>query len=268
MIRQKAEMTVNHCVGGPYYRMDVACPDIAADAEPGQFVMIRTDGGEGAFLARPFSIHRCHKEHGITLLYKVVGKGTREMAALQAGGFLYVVGPLGKGFETGSGLGRTAMVGGGVGVAPLVFLAERLAEAGVGMENNTVYLGGATETDILCRDRFAETGMAVRVATEDGSDGEKGLVTDVLINDLAGNASAPDMVFACGPLGMIAALDRIARQYGIPCQISFETMMACGIGACLGCAVPVNKGSMPYLHACKDGPVFDSRMIDWKSLQK
>ncbi|MDY6905359.1 MAG: dihydroorotate dehydrogenase electron transfer subunit [Thermodesulfobacteriota bacterium] len=266
MIQQKAAVTYNQALGGPYFCMGIACPEIAGDAVPGQFVMVRVEGGADAFLPRPFSIHRCIKSNGIELLYKVVGAGTRQMASLEAGGVLQVVGPLGKGFAFGDNMQRAILVGGGVGVAPLVFLAEAMANTGMPMAKGAAFLGGATQTDILCRDVLAKTGMPVMVATEDGSEGERGMVTDILENTLDKGGQPPDMVFACGPLGMIAALDRITQHRGILCQVSFETMMACGIGACLGCAVPVKQDATPYLHACKDGPVFDSRMIDWGNL--
>lgn len=244
-----------------YYQMVLDCPEMCAKAEPGQFVMLRLTDTPSLLLPRPFSI--CGLSGGtpggttgVTLLYKVVGAGTKKMAALSPGDTVSLVGPLGQGFSADLASGRIFLVAGGIGVAPMVFLAQKIA----GQKCDcTVFLGGAGSADLLCRDFFAELDIPVQVATEDGSAGTKGLVTDILAAAIA--TKKPDAIFTCGPNGMTKAVMALAEKYQIPCQVSIETMMSCGIGACLGCAVPSNEAAGTYLHACKDGPVFDAKKI-------
>jgi dihydroorotate dehydrogenase electron transfer subunit len=226
-------------------------------AEPGQFVMVKVSDGIDPLLRRPFSIHRVPgAESGeFEILFRAVGSGTRLLARAHLGDRLAVLAPLGRGFRV-SGR-RPLLVGGGIGVAPLLFLAERFLERGA---RPKLLLGGRRDRDILCHDDFACLAVPFALATEDGSLGEPGLVTRLLEKELARNGGA-DAVFACGPTPMLAAIAGICARAGVPCQLSMEAHMACGVGACLGCVV---KGaSVAYLRVCKEGPVFDAEELSW-----
>jgi len=224
--------------------------------------MVRVPGGTVPFLRRPFSVHRPLSEGGevvgFELLYKVVGRGTQVMSEMKAGDVLDVVGPLGKGFSWAEGLHHAFLVAGGVGVASLYYLAQRLSEAGsVAM---TIFLGGCSAADILCEKEFRAMGARICITTEDCSVGEMGLVTPVVGKAMESDRK-PDMVFACGPQPMLKALGEIAAAYCVPCQLSLESAMACGFGVCLGCAVKKRGGLKGFYHVCKDGPVFDSKAV-------
>jgi dihydroorotate dehydrogenase electron transfer subunit len=222
-------------------------------AEPGQFAMVRgAEWGDAPLLPRPMS----YLSGGTTpsILIKVIGDGTARMARAQPGEAFMLLGPLGKAWRAPTPGRRPVLVGGGVGVAPLLFLARQLAETSA--LPISVY-GGRTERDLPLDDDLAEL-SEMHVTTEDGSRGTPGRVTDLLTTLLA-----PDMeVYTCGPHGMMAAVAQICAGRDIPCEAALETPMACGYGVCLGCPVPTTDGS--YLYACVDGPCVDARRIDWR----
>ena len=246
------------------YHMGLTCPEGFERARPGQFVMVRLTRGLAPLLRRPFSIHRKTEKGGriagIELLYKVVGEGTRMMADICAGDRVDVVGPLGSGFQVGPEVKRVALAAGGMGVAPLVFLAETLAAQGLAPENVSVFLGAGSQDDLLCTDRFRALGMGVHLTTDDGSAGQQCLVTQPL--ERAIQSLPPDLVCACGPMAMLACVAGLAQRFAVPAQVSIEALMACGLGACLGCAVPRPSSGAGFLHACLDGPVFDAQQLD------
>lgn len=260
---QKKVQILHHIEVGPgYFKMGLAFPDLARMALPGQFVMVRLPERHIPLLRRPFSVHNClfkgDEVSGFELLYKVVGQGTRAMSGLKAGEFLDVLGPLGNGFTYPKGIGRVILVAGGVGVACLWYLALFLKEhKGV---KCTVFLGGRSATDILCREEFNSIGAKSCITTEDGSLGEKGVITSLVQKTIEVDKK-PDMIYTCGPMAMLKAVTDIASTHSVQCQVSLETAMACGFGVCLGCAVQKADGSGDYLHACMDGPVFDSSAV-------
>ncbi len=262
MLQQKVPIVDNRPVGPDCFRMTLASPEMAATAEPGQFVMLRLVDEPALLLPRPFSIFSVSKDRaGLELLYKMVGAGTRKMTGLKAGDTVSLVGPLGRGFTCNPTHHRVFLVAGGLGIAPLGFLARHLTDAASPHKPDcTLFFGGACQRDLICRDIFTDLNIPVRVTTEDGSEGTAGLVTDLLIPAL--EQAPPQAIFACGPPAMTKAVISLAQTHRIPCQVSIETMMSCGIGACLGCAV--RSASLPgtYLHACKDGPVFSAETID------
>lgn len=220
---------------------------------PGQFVEVRVDASPSTFLRRPISIHFVDRSRNeLHLLVAVVGDGTRRLAALHAGDTLNVVMPLGNGFSSVAS-GRVLLVGGGVGVAPLLYQGSVLREAGV---NVTFLLGARTGRDLLLLDAFRRYGR-VFVTTEDGSEGERGFVTQhsVLQTDRF------DLIQTCGPTPMMRAVAHYARQADIPCEVSLENMMACGLGACLCCVEKTVDGN---LCVCKDGPVFNINRLLWQ----
>jgi dihydroorotate dehydrogenase electron transfer subunit len=215
-------------------------------------------------LPRPFSIHRLIKKDGVAsgieLLYKVVGKGTRALSLKQPGDYLDLTGPLGRGFTIPGKAGKIKIVAGGIGVAPMIFLVEYLKAQMRDPADIQVFLGGRSKADLLCLQEFSTLGVPVHATTDDGSSGDHCLVTDPL--DAAMAESKPDIIYACGPLEMLACIAGISDKHGVSCQVSIETMMACGMGACLGCAVARRNHADTYLHACMNGPVFDTQSIE------
>ncbi len=263
-----ADVVWNRPIGPSHYRIGLACGPEMVMAVPGQFVMVKLLGGSSILLRRPFSICKPIEENGaltgIELIYKVVGKGTRAMAALKPGAQVKLLGPLGNGFKFSPKAENHLLVAGGIGVAPLLFLAWSMAKNGVSGHHCQVYIGGQTEEELFCRDEFTELGYRCRVSTDDGSAGDQCLITDPVTEAVVD--TRPDMIYACGPLPMIACLMGIAEKEQLACQVALETVMACGMGVCLGCAIKPKKASKSYLHACTDGPVFDAAEIDLDAL--
>lgn len=264
MIQERARVLWNTIECSGYYRMGLTCHPDYARAKPGQFVMVRVTDRLNPLLRRPFSIHRLIRTgqgtvEGLEILYKVVGTGTERLSMCQKGDGLSLLGPLGRYFALPEKPGHVFIVAGGVGVAPMFFLTETLKKKGFDISSCVVFIGGRSKDDLLCMNDFFAMGVQTVTTTDDGTAGEKDVVTAPLersIKDLR-----PDMIYACGPLPMLRATSRMAQQYGVPCQISIETMMGCGMGACLGCAVAPADGSEKYLHACLDGPVFNASDI-------
>ncbi len=265
MKQLKAKILSNKKVGAGFYKMELASIYLAKVSRPGQFVEIRCSGGIDPLLRRPLGVHRI-RPRGIDLLYEVVGKGTAAFAEKRGGDELDLIGPLGNGFDLNLASDTNILVAGGIGVAPLTALAESLAAK----EGKKVYvlIGAGTRTHIMCAAEFRSIGCDVRLSTDDGSRGYKGRVTGPLVKLLEKcklETYLPTFrratVYACGPVGMLKAVSRIALERGIPCQVSLEEHMACGIGACLGCPVKMKAGS--YKMVCKDGPVFNAEELAW-----
>lgn len=259
MIHEKVQVLWNKKAGNPYYRIGLKCHKEYSTAQPGQFVMLRLINQMVPFLRRPFSIHnrimKGGRTQGIELLYKVVGKGTEKLSLCKKGDFVDIIGPLGKGFVIPDNYHRIFIVAGGIGVAPLFFLASFLMEKNIDLSACRVFLGAKSKDDLLCKDKLSDLGITVHICTDDGSEGDKCLVTDSLKTAICKNR--PDVIYACGPLEMLKSVAKIAKKHIVPCQISIETIMACGIGACLGCAVERFDNTGKYLHVCLDGPVFN-----------
>lgn len=221
---------------------------------PGQFVEVRVDSSPSTFLRRPISVHFFDRERNeLWLLVAAIGEGTRALARLHVGDILNCVLPLGNTFTPASNPGeRILLVGGGVGVAPLLYFGKQLKEAGA---EPVFLLGARTASDLLQLSAFELYGR-VCVTTEDGSAGEKGFVTNhsVLVSEHF------DRISTCGPKPMMIAIAKFAHQASIPCEASLENMMACGVGACLCCVEKTVEGN---LCVCKDGPVFDTNRLLW-----
>ncbi len=247
-----------------HYRMTLACHPSYQEAVPGQFVMLHVSGRDAPLLPRPFSIHRFLGLSGgkaaVQVLYRVVGPGTRKMARTRGGERVQMVGPLGKGFTLAGAGSRPMLVAGGIGVAPMVFLVQAMLEKGMNPRDCRVFLGARDREELLCRDELIDAGVILQVTTDDGSDGEHCPVTHPF--QTAARTDPPDRIYACGPEAMLRCVDQAARVLKTPCQVSIETLMACGIGACLGCAVK-GKAKGRYLHVCSEGPVFDTELLDW-----
>ena len=229
-------------------------------AEPGQFLHVRCAGDNYPLLRRPLSIHRLRGSSQLEIFYQVVGRGTAILSGRKAGESLDVIGPLGNHFRIEKEVERQVLVAGGMGVAPLVFLADRMRGR---RGTRHAFLGAKTRDLLLEEERIASLGFEMHLATEDGSAGFRGLVSEALAEWL-GEREERTALYACGPFAMLAAVARLAGQRGIPCQVSLENFMGCGVGACRGCAVEV-KGDKPhYLRVCRDGPVFLAGQIVWE----
>ena len=253
-----------------YWRIRLTAPPEFADAQPGQFVMVRVNDGIDPLLRRPLAIFDLGRETGengsawFEMLYKVVGKGTAMLSTLHETDLVDILGPLGTGFDLGDDNEEKLLVGGGIGLAPLYLLATELVKRKSPVR---LFAGGRTCDDILCITEFKRLGVECYTATEDGSLGTQGFVTVALNNHLdalKGKAT----LYACGPDGMLRAVAKIAADRQLPCQVSLEGYMACGVGACLGCVTP-GKDHTPktpdYRCVCTEGPVFDSSELKWEA---
>lgn len=247
-------------LGEDLFRLRLSAPDIAAAAKPGQFVMLKVRHGSDPLLARPFSIHGV--EGGdLLILYRVVGRGTRILSLTKPGKKLALWGPLGTGFDLE--VENPILVAGGMGIAPLPFVAEALVKQG---KNPAFILGMLTANGYealidAIQNRLKLSDVTISWATEDGSLGMHGLVTYLLPDALNAPGSS---IMTCGPMPMLKAVAKQASEHSTPCQVSLEAPMACGIGVCLGCAVPEAGGG--YLRACQEGPVLGAGRVDWERL--
>ena len=225
---------------------------LAQAAQPGQFAHIYA---AGKTLRRPVSVCEIDRAAAtLRFVFQIRGEGTARLAALNPGDTMDILAPLGRGFSIADTGCKAVFVGGGIGVPPL------LEAAGSFGADATVIAGFRSKDAIILKEDFERNGNRVIIATDDGSFGHHGLVTDCLA-DLD-----CDVIFACGPTPMLKAVSKIARQRNVPCQISLEERMACGVGACLGCAVRLRRqtGEVYFGDVCKDGPVFDCRSVVWE----
>jgi dihydroorotate dehydrogenase electron transfer subunit len=264
-LRIDAEVIANRAEGGASRRLVLAVPGWPG-AEPGAFVML-SPGARGAaerfdpLLPRPMAVYRCAPRadgaSAVEILYKVTGRGTQLLAETAPGRCVRLVGPLGAPFALPAPGARAILVGGGTGIASLYELAARARERGPVV----VLLGARTAADLMGVEDFAALGVALRIATEDGSRGQRGVVTQLLEAALADPPELPTRVYACGPTPMMRRAAAIAAARQRACQVSLENHMACGFGICLGCAVPRADGSIALV--CRDGPVFEAGGVGW-----
>ena len=280
MVNEKCKVLAHDDWGSGYRYLRLAAPQIVADAQPGQFVHVKVPGLEISALRRPFSIFNA--EDGVLeLLYKTVGRGTAAMNAIAVGEEVEVMGPLGHGFPDRCE-GVPLLVGGGFGVAPLYFLARKLlgeAESlplqdkdvlqssnGGGRDSSApmiaLFVGGRTKNDLLCLDRFEKLGVKIFTATNDGSAGVQGLVTDPLDDELIKlrEAGKDFEIFACGPDPMLKAVALRATGTGSKGWISMDRHMVCGVGACYACIQKTVRGNS---RCCIEGPVFEAKDLVW-----
>jgi len=270
-LHQLAEVASQRALGEDAYLLRLALPAFPPPA-PGQFVMLRlTENGE-PLLGRAMAIYRTGRRGRratIDIVYRRVGRGTALLAEAAPGCKLWVLGPLGGTFTLPGKGARPVILGGGTGIASLYLLGQVLRRRG--FADLDVLIGARRKTQILCRKDFRELGARVRVATDDGSAGFGGTVTDLLAT-LVKKEGSFDMAYVCGPTPMMEAAWRVCEGAGIACQVSLEGPMACGFGVCLGCAVPsrVDDPAAPVRAPrdrmklmCMDGPVFDAATLAW-----
>lgn len=250
-----------------HYLMALAVSRAFRDSRPGQFVMLRPGGRGVPFLGRPLGIYSL-ADHGdgarIEILYRAAGRGTQVISTLCEGDRIEILGPLGNRFELPPGTDTAVLVAGGIGIAPLVFLAEQLSCRTVGVRV-VLYIGARDAATLLGVDRVKVCGAEVRLSTDDGSAGYRGPVTELFRQDLGSYEAAKTSVFVCGPGPMLKRMSEIVADHPISCQVLMEERMACGMGACLGCSIEVRTPKGPeYRQVCTDGPVFDLREIVWR----
>lgn len=245
------------CDGAELYKMTIEAPEIAKTAKCGQIVHI--DCCEGTTLRRPISICETDGDN-VILCYEVRGKGTDWMSRRTAGEFVSLLGPLGNGFTYKAGE-RAILVGGGIGIYPLLSIGKKC-------DNARALFGFRNTSLINSLDMFEERGIKTAVITNDGSNGRKGFVTELLKEVL--DKKEADVVYVCGPRGMMAAVAKLCEAAGVRCEVSMEERMGCGVGACLACVCKTmfvdNEGvaGEKYKRVCVDGPVFDSKEIIWE----
>lgn len=255
MIQEKASVLGRRQLSPGVYKYLLSSPGIARTAAAGQFVQVTAPG---FFLRRPISISRIDPKAGtLVLVMEVRGQGTAAIAALGGEATLDLIGPLGHGFQLAEPGRHALLVGGGIGLPPL---CQAAAHHGA---NAAVVAGFRSAGAVILADEIQSLGASFEVATDDGTAGHHGLVTDLVKQHLQKHKT--DVIYACGPMPMLRAVAALAREAGLPCQVSLEERMACGMGACLGCACALydQQGRQHYGHVCKDGPVFPAERVVW-----
>lgn len=243
---------INHDI----FRLTFLCPEIAETARPGQFVHLRVSSGVDPLLRRPFSIHQVHDDGSIRLLYRVVGRGTTIIKDWQPGRTLDALGPLGNQFSIDPSVEHAIIIAGGMGSAPVFFLIDQLKKH---CSSITLLWGTRTASEIFDISWLEERGVDVRIATEDGSLGERGYVTGLLEKMISQSVTGKMRGYICGPERMIAAVQRLTSSCSFPWQASLEGRMACGVGVCQGCPIQMTSGVVKMV--CSDGPVFPLQEI-------
>ena len=251
----------NEEVAEAHYLLRCECAEIAQHARPGQFVHVMISQDTGMLLRRPFTIYTI-EGHEITMLYQIIGEGTGRLSQMSKGAQLQVLGPLGNTFDLTPKPEPAILVGGGAGIASLMLLAVALRHNGI----QTLGLVGAQHrARLLSVEDLESIDIAVHIATDDGSIGHHGYITDVLTDLLSETDWHRPMIFACGPHGMLSAVAKIAHGFEVPTQIAMENRMGCAMGVCLGCVCPVriDTNHVEYQRVCTEGPVFNATDIAW-----
>ena len=252
------EIIANDLLKPDYYMVKFFAPEIAEKARPGQFVHVRIEEGSVHLLRRPFSIHDTGKDGSVTVVYKVVGAGTRRLSGKRPGEVCDLMGPLGNPYSPAPADAVPVMVAGGYGSAAMYMLTRAMPVPGIAL------IGARSAADVILDDRYRETGCRVEIATNDGSLGVRGFVTALAEKIIAENAGKKLFFYACGPHPMLMALAKIMKARGLAGELSLDHLMCCGVGACFGCVVKVAADTpegWAYARACKDGPVFDISRI-------
>jgi dihydroorotate dehydrogenase electron transfer subunit len=262
-----ARVIANRRLSDDYNVLALDAPDVAANAAPGQFVMLKAGRGNDPLLRRPFSVFEVLRDGGapagVSILSKRIGTSTRLLYDAQPGDVVSTLGPLGRPFTIVEPPAEAWMVAGGVGLAPFATLAEALRARRVA---STLFYGARRAAELFYLDFFRNLGVELVLTTEDGSLGERGRVVAPLDRALAARpAASPVMIYACGPERMLAATARTAAAHARPCQVSVERIMGCGLGGCYSCVVPMRngKGGAHHVRSCISGPVLPADQIVW-----
>ena len=274
MLDRKVKVKRIENLGAGNYLMTLSSPEQARLVRPGHFLMVKCceDVEDNPLLRRPFSVFNihCHARTGkpldLEILIKDVGAGTHKLVQSRPGECLCTLGPQGQPFKVQDGIGQDVrygcLVAGGVGIAAFYLLARKLMALGV---TPVLFYGARTAGELVLRDYFERLGIDVRLTTEDGSLGERGLVTAPLKRFLKEHSRAGLRLYACGPWAMMRAVHLLAARNRVACEVSLEARMGCSLGACMGCVVRASGVSSHYIRVCMEGPVIDSSLIDWES---
>ena len=255
------EVISNELVAENHYLLRCSCPEIAASALPGQFIHVLIPQGSGLLLRRPFTIYTVEDDQ-ITMLYQLIGEGTNVLSRLKRRDSIKVLGPLGNTFEMSPTPNPAIIVGGGAGIASLMLLAVALRNAGV---RALGLVGSMNRARLLSVGDLKAIGVDTYIATDDGSVGHHGFVTELLTHILETHDLQNPIIYACGPDGMLRVITKIAQDYCIPTQLAMENRMGCALGVCLGCVCKVQlpEGGFEYQRVCTEGPVFNAKEIVW-----
>ncbi len=275
MLVTTGEVLSHKKYGEHYHSLTIVTPDIGERVKPGQFVNISCGDDRSYILRRPFSVYRVHKRGGwastVEIVFDIRGPGTAYLASLRAHHSIDVIGPLGRGFAMPNRRAHCLLVGGGIGAAPLFFLADELRNEGHRVD---VILGARSAAHLLNHIEARRVASTCRIATEDGSQGDRGRVTDVLVDTIERCES--EVVYTCGPHGMLAAISAMCVDRDLPVQTAVEELMACGYGVCMTCVMPLRVPSdkaitrpdepedeIVYARSCTEGPVFNGANVVW-----
>jgi dihydroorotate dehydrogenase electron transfer subunit len=272
MLISSGEVLTHKKYGEHFHSLTIVVPDIGERVAPGQFVNIRCGTDRSFILRRPFSVYRVHKRGAwaatIEIVFDIRGPGTKYLSELKAHSIVQLIGPCGRGFTLPRERSHCLLVGGGIGAAPLFFLADELRNEGHRVD---VILGARSIHHLLNAIDVRRLASVYRITTEDGSVGERGRVTDVLQPMIERCSS--DIVYGCGPHPMLAAVARVCADNDVPSQVAVEELMACGYGVCMTCVLPTNAppksarhpDEFVYERACTEGPVFDGASVVWNA---
>jgi dihydroorotate dehydrogenase electron transfer subunit len=265
LIQQPAEVLTYKKVGEEFHSLVFVAPEIAEHARPGQFINVRPPNDRAFILRRPFSIFRVNRRGGsartVEIMFDIRGPGTAALASLRPHDLVDVVGPIGRGFTMPKQQNSCLLVGGGIGATPLFFLADELSLEGKRVD---ILWGAQRSARLLNPIEAKRLGATSEFSTDDGSLGHHGLVTDLLADMIA--RCGTEVVYACGPHGMLASVTRIAVKHDVPVQVAVEELMGCGVGVCMTCVTPIwNKEGTEagYARTCVDGPVFNGARVSW-----
>ncbi|MDQ4058584.1 MAG: dihydroorotate dehydrogenase electron transfer subunit [Actinomycetota bacterium] len=276
MLLTKGEVLGHKKYGEHYHSLTIVAPEIGEKVEPGQFVNVLCGEGSAHILRRPFSVYRVHKRGGwastIEIVFDIRGAGTQYLSQLRAHMMVDIVGPLGRGFALPKGRAHCLLVGGGIGTAPLFFLADELRNDGHRVD---VIIGARTNRMLLNPIEVRRLASVALVVTEDGSTGEEGRVTDVLDETI--DRCETEIIYTCGPHRMLEAVTEIGAAHGLPVQVAVEELMACGYGVCMTCVMPLRNrkriaardkdreagDEVIYARSCTEGPVFNGASVIW-----
>lgn len=255
------EIISNELIAENHYLLRCSCPEIAASALPGQFIHVLISQGSGLLLRRPFTVYTIDDDQ-ITMLYQLIGEGTNVLSGLKYGDSIRVLGPLGNTFDLSVTPNPAIIVGGGAGIASLMLLATALRDADI---HTLALVGSMNQARLLSVKDLQTIGVDTHIATDDGSVGHHGFVTELLIHILQTHDLQNPVIYACGPDGMLRTATKIALDSGIPTQLAMENRMGCALGVCLGCVckVQLSEGGFEYQRVCTEGPVFNAEDIIW-----
>lgn len=260
MLVDTAKVISNRKIANDIYQLDLKLNCLVL-FKAGQFIQIHIEGKSGMFLPRPFSIYVI-KENIVSIIYKVVGSATNEIARLREDDRVKIWGPLGNSFTIKDNKKR-CLIAGGIGIVPILALMEEIKKAKLQGEND-IFIGAKNRDEIIGVNELKVNANNVFIATDDGSLGYKGFITDKVLKEICNY----DILYVCGPRPMEEIIAVASLKMNIPCEISMEEYMACGLGICVGCVAPVKqKDGFVYKRLCKDGPIMEANMIDWDEIK-